>query len=97
MGDIIQFEEHQKKTHISGPVRCLQCGHEWMAVTEAGIATGFECPKCGLERGCLLTMIEYKDAEDVWHCDCGCSAMFLTRFTVHCMGCGTEQIDWFES
>lgn len=51
MSNLVDLGNH--RPHEAGPVVCVRCSHEWVAVRPAG--TGLlECPKCGAERGASL-------------------------------------------
>lgn len=38
------------RPHVSGPVICLRCEHEWISVRPVGTHP-MECPKCGAMMG----------------------------------------------
>lgn len=69
MGDLIDLSARRKaiaaaqeldgdityNNHLSGPAKCLACGHEWLAKDIPTGETIFDlvCPKCDLRRGQL--------------------------------------------
>ena len=57
MTDIVKLDEH--RPHISGPVACTRCRHEWTAVRPVG-ADLLECPACGAIRGVSLDTMLHK-------------------------------------
>lgn len=45
-------EEIESANHLSGPAKCLACGHEWIAVAGVGDECfDLVCPKCDTRRG----------------------------------------------
>lgn len=57
MTDLVKLDEH--RPHISGPVACTRCRHEWTAVRPVG-ADLLECPACGAIRGVSLDTMLHK-------------------------------------
>lgn len=41
--EVVELDAH--RPHLSGPVLCLRCEHEWIAVRPVGTYP-MECPKC---------------------------------------------------
>lgn len=75
-----------RKEHLSGPARCLACGHQWAAEELVGTTT-MTCPKCGLNRGVMIATVEREGEHR--HCECGCPLFFiLADWTIYCPNCG---------
>jgi hypothetical protein len=48
MGEVRHIDE--ARPHVSGPVLCFRCEHEWVAVRPVGTFP-MECPSCGAMMG----------------------------------------------
>lgn len=92
MSEVIDFQQKKLEsgTHLSGPVRCLSCKHEWTAVVAVGTIS-IECPSCGLMRG-THTEIVMPENGIVWQCSCG-NNLFVISSAANaiCIGCGNLQ------
>jgi hypothetical protein len=88
--DIAEFK-HSQKPHRSGRCRCLDCGHEWVAVRPASNPTPewMECPACGLEKGRPIG--PYERSGPHWVCDCGNDLFHIMPQGAYCPNCST----WF--
>ena len=75
------------RPHLAGPARCLDCGHEWMAVAPLGM-TVLDCPKCRAQKGGRFAMVQ-KDG-DHWHCGCGNPFYLIRGNGAYCPNCGLE-------
>lgn len=77
--------------NLTGPARCVRCGHEWEAVVPQ--STGFaqiECGNCGGEdTGFGMTLVKRGGAQ--WRCDCGCFAFGISPAEIYCLNCGMVQ------
>lgn len=81
---------------LTGPARCISCGHEWQAVTVRGAphvncdgAPGLECPQCKSEKGVLTQFVQYTDVTS-WHCNFCRSYLFsiiLAKDDTVCLAC----------
>ena len=49
MTDVVDLDAH--RPHLSGPVLCLRCQHEWVSVRPVDTPPGLECPQCGAMMG----------------------------------------------
>lgn len=68
MPEVIDLSAH--RPHEVGPVVCLRCSHNWVAVRPAG--TSFlECPRCRASRGASLATMLSKAAEILGEECCG--------------------------
>lgn len=87
--NIIDLNQARKERspHSTGKARCLQCGHEWVAVAPVG-AVWLECPHCQVERGCFIGPCAPEN-NTVWQCNCGNLMFFLTPDGPMCPVCGT--------
>lgn len=91
MENVVSLADHRLKNepHIAGEARCVQCGHEWVAVCPAG-TTELECPQCKTNKGVLKFSCAPADGE-VWACNCGCDIFRITRDETICYKCGVSQ------
>lgn len=92
MGTVIDMVPVGADGWMQGPVRCLQCGHEWRGVAPVG-TIGLECPKCSLLRGCFMHTPSYT-SEDHYQCACGSQVFCLTKKRVYCPNCGRNHKPW---
>ncbi len=89
--DLRQYRE-DNTPHLSGFARCLACKHEWAAVSPVGTVAFFECPNCGLPKGCYKFPV-VKDTSH-WTCYCGNDFFHLSLDGVYCPNCGVWQHGW---
>lgn len=90
--NIIQFptRKEQQTNTITGPARCLGCGHQWTAASPSG-TTEFECPQCSLIKGVRTGLIEPDNNTAILFCACGNSYfIFVDNGWLLCPTCG----DW---
>jgi hypothetical protein len=87
----LQAEKLARDDHLTGPARCIACGHQWQAVTPAGEFDAFECPSCHLHKGVLVYGVM---PESWWECGCGCCLFSVSGITgdIVCWQCGTAQM-----
>ena len=85
MGEIVDI--NQNKPHMSGPAKCLNCGHKWQAVIlKDGYEGGFECSECGQLKGEFVGTFVPKE---MFKCSCECDLFFLTPDgKTMCPNCG---------
>jgi hypothetical protein len=91
---VVDFAEHKfrNQPHNQGPIRCMECGHEWVAVRPAATEPWwFECPSCQLEKGRPVGPFEKESSH--WVCNCGNDLFFITPNGPYCPHCGI----WFEA
>jgi predicted RNA-binding Zn-ribbon protein involved in translation (DUF1610 family) len=80
--------ESEVVRRLSGPAKCLACGHEWDANVEAP-AWAFKCPACGNYRGHFHLSVELPDDTPRLACHkCDNQAFQLTPLGTFCLGCG---------
>lgn len=86
MAEVISLDAH--RPHYEGPVRCLDCKHEWQAVAPVG-TLWLECPSCSLLRGRFIWPVQ---RQEILHLICGCGndLFHLTEYGPYCPNCG----DW---
>lgn len=74
-----------RRPHMSGAARCLDCKHEWQAVAPIG-TLWLECPNCTLVRGRAI----YHHSRDgvEYTCNCGNDLMRLKPEGCYCPNCG---------
>lgn len=89
MGDIASLDDY--RPHMTGPVRCAACGHEWEAISPIGMFDAMECPDCGLMKGVRTTAVTTGDDGIHWACRCGNIFYVLTNKSILCTHCGTPQ------
>lgn len=83
-GKVIGIET--ARPHLSGPARCLDCKHEFVAVAPVGTYC-MTCPSCGADKAARFSMID--PPTDVWVCNCGNQFMLiLFGGQVFCPNCG---------
>jgi DNA-directed RNA polymerase subunit RPC12/RpoP len=80
--DILEYQAHN-----TGTARCMNCGHEWVAVAPIGVIGGLECPECKLKKGVFVYEVE---PEVIWVCNCGCYLFTLSGVSGQwlCWKCG---------
>lgn len=69
MTKIITLDGH-RGPWISGPVVCVRCLHNWVAVRPFG-ATWLECPRCGATMGGSLALMIKNAVYVLGHQCCG--------------------------
>lgn len=85
---VIDFNQAKldRTPHSSGEARCLQCGHEWVAIAPAG-TVWLECPECKTDKGAFVGNCYPKDGI-IWVCNCGNELFLLTPDGELCPMCG---------
>jgi len=86
MGEVIGINEN--KPHISGPVVCMNCKHEWVGVAPAG-TYWLECKQCGTFKGVFKGAIQCDCM--TWECNCGNTLFEICPDGIHCPNCGVMQ------
>lgn len=96
MADRVVAFPKKPAPHLCGPVRCIGCKHEWVAVSPVGVYDELECPSCGALKGVRTSTIAPEDGE-VWQCNCGNQLFFLTPTGAPlCANCGLRATSWAE-
>lgn len=85
---IIQFPVREMP-HMTGEAVCLQCKHEWQAVTPIGI-TEFECPNCSVMKGVFKYNCQPDGEKKIFMCNCGNTYFVVTENSHLCALCGVE-------
>lgn len=91
MADVIDFgsAKQEREPHLSGPCRCLSCGHQWTGVAPIGKPAGLECPSCHLHRGAYDTFIGADQGRERYVClHCECDVFSIVPNGGLCAGCG---------
>jgi len=91
MADVVDFEsaKQARSRHIGGPCRCMNCGHEWVAVAPAGSPAGLECTECGLSKGVLREFIGADVGQERYVCNqCESDVYMIEPHGAVCVGCG---------
>ncbi len=86
-GDVVSLQE--RRPHLSGPVRCMECGHQWAAVAPIGTCR-LECPGCRCWKGVWIGATEADEGKAAWICQCGNDAFQLLPHAIRCLRCGTD-------
>jgi hypothetical protein len=87
MADVLSISDYRADPHMTGEVRCMACGHEWIAVCPSG-TTLLDCPQCQCTKGFLRHEV-LRDGE-LWVCHCGNDLFHMTPNGIYCPHCG----DW---
>jgi hypothetical protein len=90
--NVVSFADAKaaREPHYTGENRCLECGHEWVAVRPVATETWWlECPSCGLHKGRPIG--PYKREMPHWTCNCGNDLFCITPHGPYCPHCGV----WF--
>lgn len=77
-----------KRPHLAGKAKCLDCKHMWMAIAPIG-TLWLECPNCGLMRGRVYADVQRDGLH--WHCKCGFEVFYVTPDGYYCPNCGAWQ------
>ena len=75
---------------VTGPARCVQCGHGWDAVFPAG-EWWIECPRCHATKAHSVYHVSPPEGEKRWRCTCGCQVFYVMPSKVLCVNCGRIQ------
>lgn len=76
----------ERTPHRAGEARCLQCGHEWVAVAPVG-ETRLECPECKTDKGVFQGLCYPQDGY-IWRCNCGNELFLIMPDGKLCPVCG---------
>jgi len=91
MGDVLQFRRREpEKQHGTGMAFCIGCGHEWVAVAEAG-TTVLQCPECQAHKGKWCFEFYPASGQLVRQCNCGNQLFYMTPDGHMCANCGIYQ------
>jgi len=71
---------------LSGPARCLQCDHTWVAVAPVGMRW-LDCPSCKSSKGHLEGRVNRGEFD--WFCGCGNDLFRICEESAYCTVCGT--------
>jgi len=76
-----------RRPHMRGEARCLQCKHEWNAVAPVG-AVWLECPECNTNQGVMKNTVIREDYLH-YECNCGNDLFYRTPDGDYCPKCGS--------
>lgn len=76
------------RPHAGGPAKCMNCKHEWEAITLKSKIHELECPECLHLTG---EMIGQFIPSTLFQCGCGCELFYLTANGYMCPVCGDEK------
>jgi DNA-directed RNA polymerase subunit RPC12/RpoP len=88
---IIEFKK--KEQYTEGVARCMNCHHEWHAVTPFShyeTTDWLECPECGFEKAKLK--YPFSIGKEYWACNCGNDLFHISTEFIYCPNCGREQV-----
>lgn len=77
----------ERRPHLSGRARCLECRHVWEAVAPIG-AYRLDCPNCALPKGAWVGACMPPDGHAIWQCQCGNDLFVLRPDRIQCARCG---------
>lgn len=93
-GEVVALADH--RPHLSGPARCMECGHRWVAVAPIG-TTRMECTACTLNKGAWVGGVYPPDGTSIWTCSCGNDLFVLCEHGApQCARCGVRAAGWAE-
>lgn len=86
MSKVIDFESAkiERGHHKSGPARCMNCKHEWIATSPIGVVD-LECPRCSTFQGVFTGVTKSEGAQ--WQCKCGEWTFFIDDMGPYCAHC----------
>ena len=91
MAKVILLDDH--RPHITGPAKCLACGHKWEAVVLKGAEACLECPECSHFKGEFIG--EWVPKGDAWMCRCENMLFFREPDgSLLCPNCGRVHTDF---
>jgi len=82
---VFYADAYRKEPHRTGFATCLQCRHEWVAISPAGVAQ-LECPECQTMNGIWHSVIIPEGP--VWQCGCGSDIFWIVSTGLMCLNCG---------
>jgi hypothetical protein len=85
MNNVVSLLE--RRPHRSGNARCLNCKHEWVAVSPAGTIT-LECPSCATFQGVYLGVAQTELRQ--WQCVCEEFTFYIDENGAYCAHCGVR-------
>ena len=95
MSEVVPFSKREEP-HLSGPAKCLGCGHTWQAVSPIGVIAELECSSCGADKGVHMSSVWPSDGV-LWQCNCGSTVFCLTPHGAPlCINCGVRAVSWAE-
>lgn len=86
--DVVNLAD--RRPHLQGKVRCMNCGHIWEAVAPVGTFT-FDCPQCDSHRGLWDAQCEPEPGKPWWTCNCGNNFFYIQPLRICCAACGAPQ------
>ena len=74
-----------RRPHRAGPAVCLQCRHEWEAVSPLD-TIALECPKCKTMQGVYVGLSKTELPQ--LQCNCGSFYFHIDTRSSYCCHCG---------
>ncbi len=93
MGNVVSLAE--RRPHLAGEAKCLECGHEWTACVAIG-EVGLDCPSCNLPKGAMVGLCQPPEGGAIWACSCGCQTFYIDQSGVRCLRCASGQTGWMK-
>lgn len=92
MGNVVALKRPGEEW-ASGPMKCLRCKHEYIAVRKLPEDAVVDCPECGCHASVAAGIYSAGRDEAVWTCNCGNTLMELVvrkdgTEQLFCIGCG---------
>ncbi len=89
-------EREKREPHWAGPVKCIGCGHEHVAVAPMGTMF-LECPSCNELKAHPKYAFGAPEGASLFLCNCGSEALtayfYKGRFKIMCMACGADHAE----
>ena len=89
MAEIIGIDSLKADPHMTGPARCIACGHEEIAVAPIGVVW-MECSECHAMK-VLFKHAVCDESRLHWTCNCGNDLFHATPEGFYCPNCGEWQ------
>lgn len=87
---VVDLSSRRHVQHGEGDAFCIQCGHEWIAVSPTG-TTQLECPECHTLKGLYRFPFNFEEGTLVRECNCGNRLFYLSQNGHLCANCGIYQ------
>lgn len=89
---VARLDDYRRDPHNSASVKCISCGHEWVAVIPSPRPmVHLECTNCGCDGGMKQGTVEMP-GKNVWECNCGSQAFAIyENIGAFCINCGQVQ------
>lgn len=89
--NVVHLTPGKDTPHMHGTAYCMNCKHEWNAVSPAG-AVEFECIKCGAMKG-VYKYAALPENTPIFQCNCENLLFVVMEKGIMCANCGMPT-DW---